>query len=103
MSDKNDSISRKAAINELKKIIFLHWFEYGEYLSEDTKEIEIISSSRALKAMRALPPTQLKPHEGHWIISSDGYYPYCSECKSELKSGEMTDFCPSCGAKMNNK
>ena len=41
--------------------------------------------------------------QGHWIISSDGYYPYCSECKSEPKSGEMTDFCPSCGVKMNNK
>ena len=41
--------------------------------------------------------------QGHWIISSDGYYPYCSECKSEPKNGEMTDFCPSCGAKMNNK
>lgn len=41
--------------------------------------------------------------QGHWIISSNGYYPYCSECKSKPKSGEMTDFCPSCGAKMNNK
>lgn len=41
--------------------------------------------------------------QGHWIISSDGYYPYCSECKSEPKSGEMTDFCPSCGAYMIKK
>lgn len=41
--------------------------------------------------------------QGHWIISSDGYYPYCSECKSEPKSGEMTDFCPSCGADMRGR
>ena len=49
------------------------------------------------------PAAQPERKTGHWIISSDGYYPYCSECKSEPKSGEMTDFCPSCGAKMNNK
>lgn len=37
---------------------------------------------------------------GHWIISSDGYYPYCSECYEELKDGEMSSWCPNCGAKM---
>lgn len=37
---------------------------------------------------------------GHWLINSDGYYPYCSECRKEPKSGDMTDFCPSCGAYM---
>ena len=37
---------------------------------------------------------------GQWIISSDGYYPYCSECKVEPKNGEMTNYCPNCGAKM---
>ena len=41
--------------------------------------------------------------QGHWIISSDGYYPYCSECKVEPKSGEMTDFCPFCGADMRGR
>ena len=41
-----------------------------------------------------------KQKEGAWIISSDGYYPYCSECKHEPKNGVMTDFCPNCGAKM---
>ena len=38
---------------------------------------------------------------GRWIISSDGYYPYCSECKEEPKYGEMTNYCPNCGAKMD--
>ena len=40
------------------------------------------------------------PRKGHWIISSDGYYPYCSECKTEPGSGNMTDVCPTCGANM---
>lgn len=45
---------------------------------------------------------QLSPSrpKGHWIINANGYYPYCSECKTEPKSGDMTDFCPSCGADM---
>lgn len=37
---------------------------------------------------------------GKWLINSDGYYPYCSECKEEPKSGIMTHYCPFCGAKM---
>lgn len=37
---------------------------------------------------------------GHWIICSDGYYPYCSECKHRQQSGIMTKYCPDCGAKM---
>lgn len=36
-----------------------------------------------------------------WIICSDGYYPYCSACKAEPKSRELTNYCPNCGAKMD--
>ena len=39
---------------------------------------------------------------GTWEISCDGYYPYCSECKTEPQDGEMTNYCPNCGAKMKN-
>lgn len=39
---------------------------------------------------------------GKWIICSDGYYPYCSECGLEPGHGdELTDICPSCGAVMD--
>ena len=34
----------------------------------------------------------------HWLICSDGYYPYCSECGHWPK--EMSKFCPCCGAEM---
>lgn len=37
----------------------------------------------------------------HWEINSDGYYPYCSNCKTEPKGREMTDYCPNCGARMD--
>ena len=54
----SDLISRQAAIDELKRISFPHCFECGEYLSEDTREIEIISSNKALEVIEALPSAQ---------------------------------------------
>ena len=54
----SDLISRQAAIDGLKRISFSHWFECGEYLSEDTREIEIISSKKALEVIEALPSAQ---------------------------------------------
>lgn len=35
-----------------------------------------------------------------WEISSDGYYSYCSHCKTEPENGVMSKYCPECGAKM---
>lgn len=39
---------------------------------------------------------------GRWIICSDGYYPYCSQCLNEPQNRIMTDYCPNCGAKMES-
>lgn len=38
---------------------------------------------------------------GKWLINSDGYYPYCSECRSEPDGGKMSRYCPNCGARMD--
>ena len=62
----NDLISRQAAIDALKKISFSYWFECGEYLSEDTREIKIINSNKALEAIETLPSAQPR-----WIPSSE--------------------------------
>lgn len=54
------------------------------------------NKSKSIKTEPAEPPT------AHWIICSDGYYPYCSNCKTEPKSGIMSKFCPECGRKMED-
>jgi transcriptional regulator with XRE-family HTH domain len=36
-----------------------------------------------------------------WLINCDGYYPYCSNCKTEPPSRIMTKYCPNCGARMD--
>lgn len=41
-----------------------------------------------------------KPKTAKWIISSDGYYPYCSECHN--MPNEVTKKCSHCGAIMEN-
>ena len=41
-----------------------------------------------------------------WIICSDGYYPYCSNCGFEPKwngGDNRTPKCPNCGARMKNE
>lgn len=44
----------------------------------------------------------IKPvRHGKWLINSDGYYPYCSECKNEPDGRKMSKHCPNCGAKMD--
>ena len=67
------------------------------------KEMQI-SGRAAYMIVQEAPAVDAEPvRHGRWIISSDGYYPYCSECKAEPKSGVMTKYCPNCGAKMDKE
>lgn len=54
-----------------------------------------------LDEIEALPSADVQPvRHGRWIISSDGYYPYCSECQARPE-GKPTKFCGECGARMD--
>ena len=45
------------------------------------------------------PTIEVQPvKRGKWIVSSDGYYPYCSECGDRPQ--KITNYCANCGAKM---
>ena len=56
------------------------------------------------KSIKEAPAADVAPVvPGRWLINSDGYYPYCSECKEEPKNGIMTHYCPNCGAKMDKE
>lgn len=46
--------------------------------------------------------------ESVWVISYDGYYPYCKRCMYEPEKPLMnvdnrTPYCPNCGAKMKKE
>ena len=44
-----------------------------------------------------------KRSQAMWKINCDGYYPYCSNCKTEPKNGVMSKYCPECGAEMKQE
>lgn len=46
--------------------------------------------------------------QGIWIISCDGYYPYCNQCGYEperpcIHDDNRTPFCPNCGSPMKKE
>lgn len=46
--------------------------------------------------------------EATWLICSDGYYPFCSNCLYEpepprLHEDNRTPYCPNCGYKMKKE
>ena len=62
--------------------------------------------AEAEKELSELPSVQ-PSRKGHWIVGSDTdikgetvYWFTCSECKSDR--GQHTNYCPDCGAKMDN-
>ena len=66
---------------------------------DDEHRLDIQRAIILLDQTPATDPESLRP-KGKWVVCSDGYYPYCSECKEEPKGGAMTNYCPNCGAVM---
>lgn len=81
---------------------------YGEFVNcPDCKESIIVNDIENdtfrvcySKYEKYKEENQPERTEAKWKINCDGYYPYCSKCGSEPPSGEMTLYCPSCGACM---
>ena len=119
----NDYISRQQAIDAVKKNTFrLTFAEEQNCEGHVAWRAEAVYSDVIEGALLELPSAQPRPKTGHWI-PVDSYtafggdeitwiahgnpiaYHYCSECKNQayaLEDGEdlLSDFCPSCGAKM---
>lgn len=77
----SELINRQMVIDALKKISFSYWFEYGEYLSEDIRAIEIISTSKALEAIEALPSAQPDGIPLEWI---DKHLEWLDNCDNDF-------------------
>ena len=89
----------------------------SEYIERETllralsKEVEYdddgeqeINSDTVFITIEGFPAADVaQVVHGRWLINSDGYYPYCSVCKEEPKSGIMTHYCPNCGCRMDKE
>lgn len=92
--DKNDLISRSALLERAIRVEgYLH-------LSDDrTKRIECIPVS-FIEDSPVVDPENLRP-KGRWKVDkSHNGEPYCSHCEFEPIAGDQSNYCPSCGAKM---
>lgn len=85
-------IDRDKALKE-----FDAWVESTGALSKGTSYY-----AEARGCIECVPVADVEPvRHGRWLINPDGYYPYCSECKQEPARCIMTNYCPNCGAKMD--
>ena len=100
--------AEEVADEKLKNTEFIKNNPYGDK-SKIQGCVECAAEHRQIAAwLRELQERREKDNKigrgnARWLINSDGYYPYCSACMTEPKDGIMTDFCPSCGAKMEGK
>ena len=57
-----------------------------------------------IELLNDVPAADVKPVlRARWEICSDGYYPFCSNCRNEPQGRSLTDFCPNCGADMRGQ
>ena len=77
-------IEREAALNAINE-------------NKSSTELAWISVSK-IPAADVAPVVHSK-----WEICCDGYYPYCKRCRNEPQGRVMTQFCPNCGAKMDEE
>ena len=84
-----DCISKKAVLSLPRK---QHSFIY----SEDYESIDV-------KLIEDLPSIQPKRPKGNWDFTKEGRF-FCPYCKKFPKDQSCTtDFCPTCGAKMESE
>ena len=70
----------------------------------DAEKAHIYLNRTACKQIRLMPTADVaEVVHAKWEISSDGYYPYCTHCKTEPEKDVMSKYCPECGAKMDKK
>ena len=67
---------------------------------EFISKIEDIADLEDIDKILSSMPTIEERKEGRWIFDEKGYF-FCSECKRNPNSQyAVTDYCPNCGAKM---
>ena len=93
----SDLISRQAAIDALRKMQTYKMFSGDDML--------LIDQAGSMTELMLLPPAE--PKRGKWI--RDGHHIRCDQCGIYMcdtdREGDRipTEFCPSCGAKMEGE
>ena len=83
---------------EIQGVLKKHKIPYSVYYEYKNLAKSIITSKHI--QINLVIPDYFEESKAEWYISSDGYYPYCSNCHQEPDSGKLEDRCPNCGATM---
>lgn len=99
----SDFISRQDAINELKKIMFTHLFENGEYIGEDTREVSIMNAEKALDVIENIPSAELERTAKVRDKKDDPmvdelHHGRCMNCGKQVRRKD--NYCSRCGSKL---
>lgn len=85
---------------EMLDVLKRHKISYVTHYEEKVvKNSDTVVTDKHIQ-INLVIPDYFEESKAEWIISSDGYYPYCSNCHQEPDSGKLEDRCPNCGATM---
>ena len=91
----SDLISRQAAIDALDALSY----HADKYVVESGEHAFCTGIAVTIRQMELVPSAE--PQHGHWIYPTDETMPpFCSRCKAEAIDYTESDYCPNCGAKM---
>ena len=89
-------MTHKEAVEQLRDLIQDRRSLMTDEEYSDIYELDIEALQFGINAIEQAE----KGETANWIICCDGYYSYCSRCKSKPPGREMSKYCPNCGAKM---
>ena len=105
---KRDGYSDVLNYINSNNLLILKPIDNGEAKAKDAEsEEEPQQISLPISPSEAGPAKQDEPGTAEWLISHDGYYPYCSHCYYEPSYEKVSrvgvpDVCENCGCTMTN-
>jgi len=78
-----------------------------EHIKKTESELMLGALSTFLRVLDITPTADVAPiKHGRWATYKEtafGDYANCSECGAEINAGDMSPYCPCCGARMDGE